>query len=75
MQVNLRVRQIRQSKGITQTFVAKQLGVTVQTFNSYEKGRTQLKVDTLKRIAEILDEPIENFFEQKLYETKKSNTA
>jgi transcriptional regulator with XRE-family HTH domain len=70
MEINQNVRNIRESKGVTQTHVAKQLGVTIQTYNAYEMGRRKLKVDTLQKISEILNEPIQNFFNQKLYETK-----
>ncbi|ALA55027.1 hypothetical protein DB29_04199 [Shouchella clausii] len=42
----------------------------VQTYNSYELGRRKISADLLKEIAIVLDEPIENFFENKLYETK-----
>lgn len=70
MEINQNVRNIRESKGVTQTHVAKQLGVTIQTYNAYEMGRRKLKVDTLQKISEILNEPIQNFFNQKLYESK-----
>lgn len=71
MEIHNRVREIRMSKGITQVYVAEKLGVKVQTYNGYELGRRKLKADTLEKIAVILGEPIENFFENKIYETKK----
>ncbi|GEN87202.1 helix-turn-helix transcriptional regulator [Oceanobacillus sojae] len=70
MQIHKNVRAIRESKGITQTHVAKELGVTIQTYNSYEKGRTKLSAETLQKIAITLQEPIENFFNYKIYESK-----
>lgn len=70
MAVHEKVREIRKSKGITQTHVAKELGVTIQTYNAYELGRTKLIADTLKEISIILNEPVENFFNVKLYEMK-----
>lgn len=75
MKVNERVRQIRKSKGITQVFVAKSLKIPVQTYNGYELGRRELKADTLKQIAQAINEPVENFFEDEIYESKKSTTA
>lgn len=71
MEINARVRQIRKSKGITQTFVAKELNIAVQTYNGYELGRRKLQAETLEKIAEILNEPIENFFKKQLHESKK----
>lgn len=70
MEINNRVRQIRKSKGITQTFVAKELGINVQTYNGYELGRRNIKAETLEKIANVLNEPIENFFKHKLHESK-----
>ncbi|CDQ41471.1 helix-turn-helix domain-containing protein [Virgibacillus salexigens] len=71
MSINKRVRQIRKSKGITGTFVAKKLGIAVQTYNGYELGRRSIKASTLEEIAKILNEPIEKFFEDDLHETEK----
>lgn len=70
MEINKNVRKIRESKGVTQTHVAKKLGVTIQTYNAYELGRRQLKAETVKKISDILNEPIENFFKINLYESK-----
>jgi transcriptional regulator with XRE-family HTH domain len=70
IKVNQNLRVIRKSKGMTQKYVAISLGMPVQTYNSYELGRRKISADLLKEIAIVLDEPIENFFENKLYETK-----
>lgn len=44
---------LRQASGMTQEEVAKQMGVTRQTISSYESGRTQPDIETLKRFAEV----------------------
>ncbi|MFS0655669.1 helix-turn-helix domain-containing protein [Bacillus sp. 179-C3.3 HS] len=79
MKVNEKLRNIRKSKGITQKFVAKELNVPIATYNSYELGRRKIHVELLKDIAGVLDEPIQNFFENKIYDSKnfdeKPNTA
>ncbi|QEO61127.1 helix-turn-helix transcriptional regulator [Bacillus altitudinis] len=80
MKVNEKLRNIRKSKGMTQKFVAQELNVPIATYNSYELGRRKIHVELLKDIACVLDEPIQNFFVNKIYETKnykdrKSNTA
>lgn len=75
MKVHENIRLIRKSKGITQVFVAEKLGIPVQTYNGYELGRRKLKVDMITEIASILEEPVENFFVQKIYETKNRTTA
>jgi transcriptional regulator with XRE-family HTH domain len=76
MKVHNKIRRIRKDKGITQVFVAEKLGIPVQTYNGYELGRRNIKVELLQQIARILQEPIENFFANEIYETKNnSNTA
>jgi transcriptional regulator with XRE-family HTH domain len=73
--VNQQVRKIRKNKGITQVFVAEKLGIPVQTYNGYELGRRNIKVELLQKIATVLDEPIENFFEQEIYDSKNGQPA
>ncbi|AJI20642.1 helix-turn-helix transcriptional regulator [Priestia megaterium] len=74
MKVNERVRHIRKLKGLTQVTVAEKLDIPTQTYNSYELGRRKIYVELIKQIAEILDEPVENFFEDKIYESKNLST-
>ncbi|MBU8728233.1 helix-turn-helix transcriptional regulator [Bacillus pumilus] len=80
MKVNEKLRNIRKSKGMTQKFVAKELNVPIATYNSYELGRRKIHVELLKDIASVLDEPIQNFFNNKIYDSKnvddrKTSTA
>ncbi|MEM5768917.1 MAG: helix-turn-helix transcriptional regulator [Bacillota bacterium] len=49
------LKTLRQARGLTQEAVARQIGVTRQTISSYESGRTQPDIETLKRFAEIYD--------------------
>ena len=72
MKINERIRQIRESKDLTQTEVAKRMKMSVQTYNGYELGRRRITTDTLEKIAKALNEPIANFFENRIYETKNS---
>jgi len=71
MKINERIRAIRESKNLTQTEVARRINMSVQTYNGYELGRRRITTDTLEKIAQALNEPIANFFENKIYETKK----
>lgn len=72
MKVHENVRRIRKSKGVTQVFMAKKMKIPVQTYNGYELGRRMIKAELLNEIAEILNEPIENFFKEKIYDSKNS---
>ncbi|HWO77491.1 MAG TPA: helix-turn-helix transcriptional regulator [Bacillus sp. (in: firmicutes)] len=71
MKVNETVRLIRLSKGFTQKQVADRLKIPVQTYNGYELGRRKIHVELLQEIAAVLDEPIQKFFSEKIYKSKK----
>ena len=49
------LRSARQTKGMTQEQLAAQLYVTRQTISSWEKGRTQPDLETLRKICTALD--------------------
>lgn len=51
--INENLKLLRQAKGMTQADVAETIAVTRQTISSYESGRTQPDLDTLKRLAEV----------------------
>lgn len=48
------LRRIRLEKGITQVEMCRKIGVTQQTFSSYETGRKMPRVVILVKIAEVL---------------------
>ncbi len=49
------IRDLRESKGLTQEELAVRLFVTRQTVSNYETGKTRPDVDMIMRIAEVLD--------------------
>lgn len=51
----LRLREIRESKGITQTAAANDLKLTRQTYSHYENGRRDPDTNTLKAIAKYFN--------------------
>lgn len=53
MPMDQKLKQLRAAKGLTQYEMACQLNVTRQTISSYESGRIQPDVDTLKRLAAL----------------------
>ncbi len=53
-----RLRKCRRARKITQTALAKHVGVTYQQIQKYETGRVRLSIERLMLIAEILDVPI-----------------
>ena len=51
--INANLKSLREVKGMTQAEVAEVISVTRQTVSSYESGRTQPDLETLKRLAEV----------------------
>ncbi len=50
-----RIREIRQQKGKSGTWLAEKLGISPQYLYAMEKGQKSLKVEYLKKIADLLD--------------------
>ncbi len=47
----MRLREIREEKGITQKRLAEQLHVRQNTYSQYENGQRQLPIETLVELA------------------------
>lgn len=60
------VEKIREAKGITKTFIAKQLGLSLQGYRHITSGEVKLDVERLKVISKILDVKPDIFFDEKL---------
>lgn len=54
-----RIKDILEQKGISQTWLAKQLGKSFSIVNAYAGNRTQPPLETLFKIAEILNVDIQ----------------
>lgn len=69
MLLQTRLREVRKSKGITQTFMAQKLGYKQASgYANIESGHTKLSLENAKKIAEILNMDIDElFFENKLH--------
>ena len=52
---DLRIKDILEEKGISQTWLAKQLGKSFSIVNAYACNRTQPPLETLFEIAKILN--------------------
>ncbi len=53
-EISERIRNIRRRLGLSQEDVAFRLDVTQATYSSYENGKVILKIDTLYKLADIL---------------------
>jgi transcriptional regulator with XRE-family HTH domain len=54
----MRLRQLRESKGLTQKQAAEIIGVKQSTYNTYETGRQEPKLETLLLISEVFEKPV-----------------
>jgi transcriptional regulator with XRE-family HTH domain len=57
-----RLKKIRLEKNVSQDFLSKKLGFTQKAYSKIENNETKLNVDVLQRISEVLEVPIESFF-------------
>lgn len=60
--VGARVRSCRESRGLSQDALARQIGVSFQQLQKYEKGTNRISVGRLQVIAQVLEVPIGQFF-------------
>ena len=51
----LRIKQLRQEKGLKQEELAKEFGIAQQTISNYEKGIREPDITTLKKLADFFD--------------------
>ena len=61
--VGHRVRARRKMLGLSQTQLGKELGVTFQQVQKYERGTNRIGSSRLFKMANILDVPVAYFFE------------
>lgn len=54
---------VRDEKGVTDYRVSQATGITKSTFTDWKKGRSEPKIDKLKKIADFFGKPIEYFLE------------
>ena len=77
MPVHTNLKALREAKGVTKTFLANGLGMSLQGYSYLENGEVNISVERIKEIARLLGEPVNVFFDDKLTETviKRYETA
>src|SRR5438045_9667145 len=63
IEVGHRIRIERLARGLSQTALASQIGVTFQQVQKYEQGVNRVGAGRLARIAEVLAVPVAFFFD------------
>lgn len=51
----MKLKEVRERKGLTQGALAKKIGQTSQSINQYESGKRSMSVDTLLKVIDVLD--------------------
>lgn len=70
-----RMAQFRKARGITQVQIAQSLGLTQQTYQSYEVGRRRIPVSALPAVARALSVSLEDLFGESDSATRKRGPA
>jgi len=52
-ELGARLRQAREQKGLTRQYVAKNVGISVRTFDRWERGDFEPSLKKLARLAEL----------------------
>jgi len=60
--VGSRIRELRKARRITQSTLAREIGLTFQQIQKYEKAKNRISASKLAHIAQIFDVNIEELF-------------
>ncbi len=69
---NMRIKEIRKMKGLTQKDIAFKLGVKNSTFSKYERGELYPNSNLLKQIADILGVNVNMLYDDYDYAQSKN---
>lgn len=58
-----RLRKIRRNKDLTQEQLAEAVGVSLDFISNIERGKSAPSFPTIEKLAEVLQVPIEDFFQ------------
>lgn len=62
--IGRRVRALREIRNLTQEQLAEAIERSVETIGNIERGKTLVSLDALERIAQVLQVPISDFFDE-----------
>lgn len=66
MGANENVRRVRESRGVTKSFMARGLGLSLQGYSHIEEGNVRLDVERMKKIGDLLHVDSAIFLDDKL---------
>ena len=62
-EINKKLKNLRRQKKYTQAYIADRLGVTTRAYSKIENGETNLTIEKLYRITDILDVHLSHLFD------------
>lgn len=62
-QVGRRIKEFRESRGLTQAQLAQLLGKSIETISNFERGKVVTSIHTLEQLARLLNVRIKDFFD------------
>jgi|UPI00017E5EEA putative transcriptional regulator len=65
MELEPRIREIRENKGLKQKFVAQKTGISQQQLSDYETGKAYPRIDKAYKIAAVLDCKVDDLYIKK----------
>ena len=63
-QIGIKVKRIREARGMSQMELAEEVGVSFQQVQKYEKGINRISAERIQQIARALGTPVNTFFEK-----------
>ena len=69
MGANENVRRVRESRGVSKTFMARGLGMSLQGYSHIEDGNVRLDVERMKKIGDLLRVDSAIFLDDRLTES------
>ncbi|MED1607790.1 helix-turn-helix transcriptional regulator [Cytobacillus kochii] len=75
MNLNEKIRAVRKAKNVNQSLIANALHISVQSYSMKETGKRPITTRELELIAQALEMPISNFFENEFNVKFNESTA
>ena len=72
VEIGRKIRALRRQRGLSQSELAKGIGLTFQQVQKYEKGTNRVSAGRLQQIADLLDTPITFFYPSVKSRSKKT---
>lgn len=73
LKVGTKLRSIRETKNLKQEQMASILNMAESTYGRYERNETQMDMDTLTKVSEILNIPLQDFFPETFHINSTNN--